>query len=121
MFFKNGYIFLFARFFWLGLVMGLALILVDVAVKITRKNVYVFNLVTFLFVFAFGGVFAITCLKFYNYSFCWFGLLAMVLGTFLVKISIKFTFDKVVHLVYNGFTMMRGKKENGKLQRHTKS
>lgn len=121
MFFKNADILLFGKFVWFGLIMGLSLILVDIIVRITRKNVYVYNIVTFAFWIVFGGLFANLSLKYYNYSFCWFGLLGMTIGALLVKYSIKFLFDKTIQLIYNGIVRSRERRRSGKLQQNEKS
>lgn len=111
-FFNNANIFLFFKFTWWGLLLGLGLILVDIIVRLTRKNIYVYNLVTFCFWIVFGGIYASLSLTYYNYSFCWFGLLGMVLGAFIVQISIKFLFTSFMKLLYNKFTKSRRNKNN---------
>ena len=115
-FFNNYNILLFLKFFWWGLVLGLGLILVDVIVRLTRKNVYIYNLITFCFWIVFGGIYVTFCLNFYNYSFCWFGLLGMMLGAFIVQISLKFLFTIFVKLLYNKFAKSRRRKTDGKLR-----
>lgn len=115
-FFNNYNIYLFLKFFWWGLVLGLGLILVDVIIRLTRKNVYIYNLITFCFWIIFGGIYATLCLNFYNYSFCWFGLLGMMLGAFIVQISLKFLFTIFVKLLYNKFAKSRRRKTDGKLR-----
>ena len=115
-FFNNYNIYLFLKFFWWGLVLGLGLILVDVIIRLTRKNVYIYNLITFCFWIVFCGIYATLCLNFYNYSFCWFGLLGMMLGAFIVQISLKFLFTIFVKLLYNKFAKSRRRKTDGKLR-----
>lgn len=101
MFFKNHLIFLFLNFLWCGLLVGLFGAVCALAKKLFRRNVYVCNLLSFCFWLLFGGLFAWLCYNFYNYSFCWFGLLAMVLGVILIKISIEFFFTILAKLLYN--------------------
>ncbi|MBQ8451818.1 MAG: hypothetical protein IJ538_03475 [Clostridia bacterium] len=89
------------KFFWGGLICGLGFIAFDILVKLTRRNLILFNLFSFVYVLIFGGWFAFICLKFNNYSFTWLGLFSMLVGLFLVKISIKFFFDYFEKLLYN--------------------
>lgn len=112
MFFKNYLIFIFVRFLILGLYFGLARIPCKWAVRLSKNNVYVHNLVEFAFWLAFGGVFALCSVLLYNYTFCWFGLLAMFLGLILVKISIDFFFTNLILLLYNKFTVRKKRKRN---------
>ena len=79
---------------------------------LSHKNVYFLNFVSFSFWLAFGFMFSQLCLMFYNYQFCWFGLLGMMLGLILVKISVEFFFTKFAMLLYNKFN----KKTKGKLK-----
>ncbi len=120
MFFKNASIALFAKFVWFGLIFGMVAILVDIIIRISRKNVYVYNLVTFAYVLVFGAVYSYLTLVFFNYSFCWFGLFGMILGAILVKISIEFLFDKLIRLLYNKIVISRRNRQNGKLQSYKK-
>ena len=104
---QNSNIFLFAKFVWCGLGVGFVAILFSLIIKATRRNVYVYNLVTFCFWIVFGLIFADLSLRNYNYSFCWFGLAGMFVGYFLVKISIEFLFTKFIKLLYNKLTNKR--------------
>ena len=117
MFFKNALIFLFLKFFWFGLIFGLIWLLCKLVIKVSKNNVYIFNIITFCFVLAFGVIYVWLCNSYYNYSFCWFGLLGMVLGIILVSISINFFFTIFAKLLYNKCIKrnLRGRK-NGKLQ-----
>ncbi len=122
MFFKNALITLFLKFLWVGLIFGLIWIVCSLVIKLSRKNIFVFNIVTFCYFLGFGMTFAIMCVTLYNYSFCWFGLLAMAFGVILIKISIEFFFTIFVKLLYNKFTksFYKGKKD-GKFQQVEKS
>lgn len=116
MFFKNHLVALSARFLWFGLVIGLFSIICSAVIRLSKRNIYVTNLVGFCFWLVFGGAFARMCVVYYNYSFCWFGLLFMFLGLFLVKISIEFFFTKFAKLIYNKLTKLKQRKLcNGKL------
>ena len=110
MFFKNYLIDLSPLFLWVGLVFGLIHIFCKCVVKLFRNNIYVTNFVGFCYWLLFGGFFARICLVYYNYCFCWFGLLFMFFGFFLVKISVDFFFTKFAKVIYNKFT----KKKRGK-------
>ena len=117
MFFKNYLIYIFVRFLLIGLYFGLARIPCKWIVRLSKDNVYVHNLVWFAFWLAFGGVFALFSVSVYNYTFCWFGLLAMFLGLFLVKISIEFFFTNLILLLYNKFASRKLRKsKNGELR-----
>lgn len=122
MFFKNGLIDVSLKFFWVGLIFGLAWILCSFVIKLSRRNVFVVNLVTFSFILGFGLVFGRMCLFLYNYSFCWFGLLSMAFGVILVQISIQIFFTFLIKLLYNKFknNFSRGK-NHGKLQQSEKN
>ena len=121
MFFKNHLIFLFAKFLWWGLVFGLIYILCNFVKKLSKRNVYVCNFVSFCFWLGFGMIYALLCLNLYNYSFCWFGLLGMFVGVGLVRISIEFFFTKFVRVIYNKVIRIRLRKiDNGKLQTNQK-
>lgn len=119
--FGNSNIDLFLKFFYVGLIFGLIMIIFDLVCKIFKRNVYVFNLAWFVFFLAFGFVFSRMSLNLFNFSFCWFGLFGMILGTFLVKISIKFFFDNLIRLIYNIIIKVGDKKRYGKLQQDQKS
>lgn len=117
MFLKNHLIFVFAKFLWFGLVFGMFYLFCKLVVRAFKKNVYVSNIVSFCFWLAFGFVFSSLCITFYDYQFCWFGLLGMFLGMLLVKISVDFFFTNFVRLLYNKFNNLKSrKKTNGKLQ-----
>lgn len=118
MFFKNYLIFLFLKFFWWGLAFGMFGAVCSLTIKLCRRNVYISNLTSFCFWLAFGGVFAGICMRFYNYTFCWFGLLAMLAGLFLVKLSVEFFFTIIAKLLYNKIVRKNAKEaRNGKFSR----
>lgn len=118
--FSNSNAQLFLDFLWLGLFFGLILIAVDCMDKVFKKNLYIHNILWFLYVLAYGFAFSINSLTGFNYSFCWFGLLGMLLGTILVKISLKFLFDKLVAMIYNVIIKQGELKRNGKLRKNKK-
>lgn len=112
---------LFLKFFWVGLIFGVVSILFKFVVNLFRRNTYVLNTMTFIFWLGFGSVFNFMCIKLYNYSFCWFGLLGIVLGLVFVKISIGFFFDYFVSFIYNKVVSLKNKRRmNGKLQTNKK-
>ena len=116
MFFKNYLIVLFLKFLWWGICFGFFAIIPSLVIKATKRNIYVFNLMSFCFTLLFGVVFAQLSLNYFNYSFCWFGLVGMVLGCFLVKISVEFLFTKFIKLLYNKLTKLKERKtDSGKL------
>lgn len=117
MFFKNASIYLFARFLWFGLVLGLVQLFFVFVIRVFRKNVYVHNLLMFLYYLLFGLTYSYLCKHFYSYSFCYYGLFGMILGLVLVKISIQFFFTKIISLLYNKFTkLFLRRKANGRLR-----
>lgn len=118
MFFKGQNIELFFRFVWLGILFGLCAVLVKLIIKMFKRNVYVINLVSFVFWLGFMIVFNLMCVYHYSYTFCWFGLLGMVAGMILVKTSIEFFFDRLVSFIYNKVILLKTKRKqtNGKLQ-----
>ena len=117
MFLRNHLIFLFLKFLWWGLIFGLFNIVCGFVKKWTKRNVYVHNLVSFCFWLAFGFVYYQICINHYSYQFCWFGLLGMLFGLFLVKISIDFFFTNFARLLYNKFAKRKSRKnQNGELQ-----
>jgi len=122
MFFRNSLIYLFLKFFWIGLILGLFLIVCGLVIKASRKNVYIYNIISFCYCLLFGGIFTYLCIKYYNFSFCWFGLLGMFLGLGLTKISINFFFTKLAKLLYNKFkNVSERKKENVRLRTNEKT
>ena len=117
MFFKNYLISVAAKFLWAGLVLGLFYVFCKMVVKISRRNVYVSNIVGFCFWVLFGFTFARMSFLFNNYRVCWFGLISMALGLILVKISVDFFFTNFAKLLYNGAVKIKkGKRGYGKLQ-----
>ena len=122
MFFKNHLISLAAKFLWVGLILGMFYIVCEIVVKLSRRNVYVTNIVGFCFWLLFGGLFARMSIVYYNYSFCWFGLISMLTGWFLVKISINFFFTKFAKLLYNKLAnSKKGKRKYEQLQANEKA
>ena len=119
-FFRNFEIVLFSKFLWVGLVCGLLAIILKMVSKVFRKNVYVVNLLMFLFVTAFGCGFSLMCYFFNNYSFSSIGLFAMLLGVLIIRISVEFFFDYFIRFIYNEFSLLKRKDKNGKIQANKK-
>lgn len=120
MFFKNAMISLFVKFLWIGLISGVIRIIFKTISKLFHKNVFVVNLLSFVFWTAFGLVYALLSFKLYNYSFCGVGLFSMLLGLIIIKITIEFFFDYFIRFIYNEFRNIRRNDENGKLQANKK-
>ena len=119
-FFRNFEIVLFSKFLWVGLVCGLLAIILKMVSKVFRKNVYVVNLLMFLFVTVFGCGFSLMCYFFNNYSFSAIGLFAMLLGVLIIRISVEFFFDYFIRFIYNEFSLLKRKDKNGKIQANKK-
>ena len=122
MFFKNELVFLALRFLWLGLVFGVIYIVFSLIVKASKKNLYITNIVGFCFWLAFGLVFSWVSIVMYNYTFCWFGLLFMLIGFWFVKKTQQIFFTKFVLLLYNSVTKIKLKRgvQSGALQTNQK-
>ena len=116
MFFKGVKVVLFAKFLWAGLLLGVVAILLKTIVKIFRKNTYLVNLFTFVFIVAFGVIFSYLCFLLNDYSFSGVGLIAMTLGIAIIRISVEFFFDYFIRFIYNEFSLLKRKRRNGKLQ-----
>ena len=114
MFFGNARVLLFVKFLWAGFVLGLASIVLKMIAKVFRKNIFLVNVFMFLFVSAFAGVYLFMCINLNNYSLSWVGLLGMVLGVAIIKISIDFFFDYFIRFIYNEFISRKREKVNGK-------
>ena len=115
MFFKSYLFYIFLKFLWAGLFWGLINIGCKIVNFLCNKNVYVFNLISFLFCLGFGYHFILLCQEFYNFSFCWFGLLGMMVGLILVQISLNFLFTNMFIMLYNKFVSFKLRKvQNGK-------
>ena len=124
MFFQNFMFFIFCKFLWAGIFWGFIKIACNLVCHISRKNVYVCNLVGLAFWLGFGLHFIRLCESQFNNAFCWFGLAGMFLGSFLVKFSIDFLFTNLLLLLYNKLAKLksgRGNKQNGKLQPNKKN
>jgi len=120
MFFRNASAILAVKFLWVGLLFGIASIFLKFFVKLTRKNVYIVNIVCFVFWLTFGLVFSAMCFYFNDYSFSFYGLVSMLAGIIIVKISIEFFFDYFVRFIYNGVSNAKEKRRNGRLQANKK-
>ena len=116
MFFKGATIFIASRFLWLGLVFGSAYFLCRVLFRLFKNNVYACNLVSFIYYLFFGFLFSQLCLSLNNYSFCFYGLISMLAGYALARISVDFVLTFFVKLLYSKFTRLLKGKKNGKLQ-----
>lgn len=120
MFFKNAVILIFVKFLWLGLILGVVRIVFKFISKIFRKNVFVVNILSFIFWLALGVVYFLMCFKLNNYSFSGVGLFGVVLGLLIIKISVEFFFDYFIRFIYNEFRNIRRKYKNGELQANKK-
>ena len=99
----------------MGLYFGFLKIFTNLLIKIFRGNIFITNIVSFIFWLSFGGIFAYLSVMLYNYTFCWFGLLGMFIGLFLVQFGVGFFFTKLITLIYNKFKKNQLEKEtNGK-------
>lgn len=119
-FFKNADIILATKFLWAGLVMGVIAVVLKTVAKMFRKNAYVVNLLTFLFWIAFGGLLSILCFELNCYSYSGIGLVSMILGVLIIRISVEFFFDYFLRFIYNEFSSLKRKHKNGKLQTNKK-
>lgn len=120
MFFRNATIDLFVKFLWLGLIFGALHIIFKIITKIFRKNVFIANIISFIFWISLGFIFAVMCLKLNNYEFSKIGLLGTLSGLLIIKISVEFFFDYFIRFIYNEFIIKRRKYKNGELQTNKK-
>lgn len=120
MFFRNATIDLFVKFLWLGLIFGTLHIILKIITKIFRKNVFIANIISFIFWISLGFIFAVMCLKLNNYEFSKIGLLGTLSGLLIIKISVEFFFDYFIRFIYNEFIIKRRKYKNGELQTNKK-
>ena len=114
MFFGNASVLLFVKFLWLGLFCGLVATGLKTIAKIFRKNIFLVNFFMFVFVLSFFALYLLMCVQMNNYSLSWVGLLGMVLGVVIIKISVDFFFDYFVRFIYNEFILRRMDGKNGK-------
>lgn len=122
MFFKNYLIYIFLKFFWLGLIFGVVKLVINLINKMFRDNIYVYNLTTFVYWLSFGIMYIFLCINLYNYAFCWFGLLGMFLGLIIVKVSLDFLLTNLIMILYYKFTNLRiRKKQKDELQTEKKN
>lgn len=123
MFFNNHLIFLSLKFFWVGLIFGLVYILFYMTGKVCKKNIYVCNVLGFCYFLSFGFCYSLMSISLYNYSFCWFGLVFMLAGFYLVKKTQQIFFTKIAWLLYNKTANRKQKRKDisGKLQASQKS
>lgn len=121
MFFKNASLLLFVKFLWLGLIFGVVSIVLKMVAKIFKKNVFVVNLLGFIYWISFGCVWIIFSMKSSMLSISLSGLCAMILGVIIIKISIDFFFDYFIRFIYNEFRKSKRKLQNGKLQANEKN
>ena len=114
MFFKSYLIFIFVKFLWIGLIFGVLRIFKKILCHFCKNNLYISNSLSFLFWIGLGDQFIKLCAEYYDYAFCWFGLIAVFLGLFLVEISLNFFFTKLIFLLYNKLVDYGLRKKNGK-------
>jgi len=101
MFLKTFLFSLFLKFLWLGLILGVFKMFCNMVCKISHKNIFIVNIISFCFWSIFSLLFVYFCDKFYNFEFCWFGFLAMFIGIHFIKISAEFFFTNLLKLLYN--------------------
>lgn len=116
MFLKNELYFLFVKFLWIGLVLGVVAIILKTVSKICRKNVLVVNILTFAFWLVFGIIYEFLCINYNNFAFSGVGLAGMIAGVLIIKISIDFFFDYFIRFIYNEINLRKERRKNGKLQ-----
>ena len=116
MFFRGQTIEIFFRFLWVGLVFGLISIIFRLVNKLSNRNVFIVNITGFVYWIGFGLCFNVLCMRLYNFTFCWFGLIGMIIGLCFIKFSIQFFFDYFIRFIYNEFSLLKRKRRNGKLQ-----
>ena len=120
MFFKGYQITIFSKFLWVGLVFGLCAIILKLIAKIFRRNVYVVNFFMFSFTLLFGVINFFMCQHFNSYNFSIVGLIAMISGVLIIRISVEFFFDYFIRFIYNEFSLLKRKRKSGKLQTNKK-
>lgn len=117
MFFKTFLFSLFLKFLWLGLVLGIFKMFCNLVNRLSHKNIFIVNIVNFCFWSIFSLFFVSFCIYFYNYEFCWFGFVAMLIGIYFVKISVEFFFTNLLKLLYNKIDKKHLRKnKHGKLK-----
>lgn len=120
MFLKNEAMFLFVKFLWVGLIAGVFSIILKLIAKLFKKNVVLVNSLTFVFWLGIGIIYQFFCIKYNNFAFSGIGLAGIVVGIFIIKISIDFFFDYFLRFVYNEFNRRKGKAKDGKFQAEKK-
>ena len=121
MFFDTNSFVLMLKFLWLGLVLGVFKMFCNVVCKISHRNIFIVNIIDFCFWSIFSLFFVYFCIIFYDFNFCWFGFVSMLLGIYFVKFTIEFCFTKITRLLYNKIVKMKSRKShNGKLQNDAK-
>lgn len=116
MFFKGATIFIASRFLWWGIVFGASYFVCKVLFRLFKRNVYACNAVSFVYYLLFGFVFSRLCLSLNYYSFCFYGLLSMLAGYVLARISVDFVLTFFAKLLYSKIRNFSKRKKNGKLQ-----
>lgn len=117
MFFKNFMILFYIRFFWFGLLLGCFKIFCNFICKLSYRNIFIVNIISFCFWSLFSIFFTYFCIKYNNYEFSIYGFLFMLAGIYFIKISVEFCFTKLLKLLYNKIDKFRMRKiHNGKLK-----
>lgn len=120
MFLKNGTVFLFVKFLWIGLIAGVLSIILKTIAKIFKKNVLLVNILTFIFWLGLGIIYQFLCVKYNNFAFSGIGLAGVLAGILIIKISIDFFFDYFLRFVYNEINNRRKGAKDGQLQTEKK-
>lgn len=107
MFLKNETMLLFVKFLWAGLILGVVAIILKNICKIFKKNVVLVNVLEFVFWLSFGIIYELLCKNYTNFAFFGAGLVGMILGIIIIKISIDFFFDYFVRFIYNEITLKK--------------
>ena len=109
MFFKDVFVFIFFKYLWVGIILGFIKIFLDIIDRFTRNNVYIYNIIYFIFWLAFSLCFIYLCNIYYDSSFCLLGLIGMFLGLILVKYSLNFLLTSLFIMVYHKVNRLKVK------------
>ena len=113
MFFKNQVLTIYLNFFWIGLFLGLLLLLCKLTIIVCAKNKYVFNFVSFVYVLGSGIAYILLCNKFFFHRFSLYGLICLLSGIIFFSTSVNFFFTKLFELLYNALISQTKKEKTG--------
>lgn len=94
---------LFLRFLVLGLSFGFLYEVCKFTKLITKNNIWIVNVVKFIYFSLIGTCFCVFLLKYTNGRVFFYTIFASILGIILEQISIGFFFTKFYNMVYNVF------------------